>query len=92
MIQLQIGLDLGQLEVGLDMFCLNLIGPSYGTNNPLYTKGDVSRKESNGDGLIVHPPILESHPNSTSSSYLLMSYGKPVLSETTLKDDFVETC
>jgi hypothetical protein len=33
--ELEIGLDLGQLEIGLDMICYDLIGPSLGSQRVL---------------------------------------------------------
>ena len=37
--QLEIGLDLGQLEIGLDMICYDLIGPSLGGQESSLFKG-----------------------------------------------------
>ena len=37
--QLEIGLDLGQLEIGLDMICYDLIGPSLGGQESSLYKG-----------------------------------------------------
>jgi len=40
--ELQIGLDLGQLEIGLDMICYDLIRPSLGgLGSSLYKRGEV---------------------------------------------------
>jgi len=43
--QLEIGLDLGQLEIGLDMICYDLIGPSLGGQESSLYKGRLCIKE-----------------------------------------------
>jgi hypothetical protein len=59
--QLEIGLDLGQLEIGLDMICYDLIGPSLGgQESSLYIKrGDVLRRGAmKKEQTIQFPQIL----------------------------------
>ena len=59
--QLEIGLDLGQLEIGLDMICYDLIGPSLGgQESSLYRKrGDVLRSGAmKKEQTIQFPQIL----------------------------------
>jgi len=59
--QLEIGLDLGQLEIGLDMICYDLIGPSLGGQESSLYKGRWCTKEGRGmekEQTIQFPQIL----------------------------------
>ena len=59
--QLETWLDLGQLEIGLDMICYDLIGPSLGGQESSLFKGRWCTKEKEAmkkEQTIQFPQIL----------------------------------